>query len=112
MSRIAEKPICSDEEKNILIQMSKSTSEEHRLVIRAKIVLMSAEGQSDLEISNILSLTANTVRKWRKRFISNRLDGIYDLQRSGNPPIYDKNTVRKAIFDILEKLPPKGQSVW
>jgi transposase len=81
-------------------------------VERAKIVLMSANGMSDYEISKTLALNPYTVRTWRTRFISNRIDGLKDLPRPGKPIIYDKNETRKAIFDVLEQPPPKGQATF
>ena len=110
MARPSQKPICSEEYKAILTKWSKSKTEEHRVVERAKILLMSAEGKSDADIAKVLSLNPNTVRTWRWRLLSDGIDGLKDRPRSGKPPIYDKDQTRKDIFDLLEKPPPKGQA--
>ncbi|MDR0547852.1 MAG: hypothetical protein LBI10_00330 [Deltaproteobacteria bacterium] len=67
---------------------------------------------SDANISSVLSLNQNTVRTWRWRFLSDGIDGLKDLLRSGSPPVYDWDQTKKDIFDVLEKQPPKGQATW
>ena len=81
MSRPSQNPIFSKDEKNILTRWSKSKTEEHRLVVRAKIALMSADGMSDAEKAKVLSLNPNTVRTWRCRFLSGSVDGFKALPR-------------------------------
>ena len=112
MARPSQKAICSEEDKAVLTQWSRSKAEEHRVAERTKIVLMSAEGRSDAEIARVLSLNPNTVRTWRCRFLSDGVSGLRDRPRSGKPPIYDKDQIRKDIFGVLEKPPPKGQATW
>ena len=112
MARPSQHPILSAEVEAILKQQSRSKTEEHRVVERAKIVLMSGAGSSDAAIARVLSLNPNTVRTWRRRFLSDGVDGLQDLPRSGKPPVYDKDKLRKDIFDILEEPAPKGQATW
>jgi hypothetical protein len=54
----------------------------------------------------------DTAGTWRGRFISGRIDTLTDLPRSDKPPVYGIALTRTAIFDLLEKPPPKGQAVW
>ena len=109
MARPSQKPVCSEEDKAILRRWSKSKTEEQRVVERAKILLISADGMSDAEIAQDLSLNRNTVRAWR--FLSDGI-GLKDLPRSGKPPTYDKEQTRIDIFIVLETPPPKGQATW
>jgi transposase len=110
MARPSQHPILSAEVEAILKRQSRSKTEEHRVVERAKIVLMSAVGSSDAEIAGELSLNPNTVRNWRRRFLSDGLDGLKGLPRPGKPPVYDKDEIRQDIFELLEKPAPKGQA--
>jgi transposase len=57
----------------------------HRDVIRAKIILAAAEGNSNAAIAAGLQVHVDTVRKWRRRFCQARLDGLKDRPRSGRP---------------------------
>ena len=54
-------------------------------VIRAKIVLLAAEGRSNKEIAHHLDVPRQIVSKWRKRFHQQRLAGLEDRPRTGRP---------------------------
>lgn len=56
-----------------------------RVVERALIVIDGAAGCSLSETAEHLGLTRNTVRKWRRRFIVNGVDGLQDQARCGRP---------------------------
>ena len=57
-------------------------------VLRAKIVLMAAEGIANDEIGARLSVPRQIVSKWRKRFFEQRAPGLQDEERSGRPPAF------------------------
>ncbi len=57
-------------------------------VVRAKVVLMAAEGLDNKEIGLRLDLPRQVVSKWRKRFFKQRLVGLEDLPRRGRPPSF------------------------
>ena len=54
-------------------------------VIRAKMVLLAAQGQSNDEIARSLSTRREVVSMWRKRFFEERLPGLEELSRPGRP---------------------------
>jgi transposase-like protein len=58
----------------------------YRDVIRAKIVLMAADGLQNKEIAHRLSLPVQIITKWRKRFYHERLPGLDERPRTGRPP--------------------------
>jgi putative transposase len=64
--------------------LRRSTSTQ-RAVERALIVLEGAGGRSLPETAERLGLTRNTIRKWRRRFILNGVDGLHDRPRCGRP---------------------------
>ena len=47
------------------------------LALRARIVLASAEGESDMGVAGRLCTTRETVGKWRRRFIEKGCDGLH-----------------------------------
>lgn len=112
MPRIAQKPSLNQYELGALQSWSMSKTLESRLVLRAKIVLMAAEGMPDLEIASALDSTAITVGKWRLRFLDLGLYGLCDLPRPGKPVVYAPEETRNAVLALLETPPPKGQAVW
>lgn len=52
-------------------------------VIRAKIVLMAAEGLRNDEIGRRIDTPRQVVSKWRKRFYEHGLEGLDDRARHG-----------------------------
>lgn len=60
----------------------------YRDVIRAKLILLAAEGRSNQDIAQSLQLPRPVVSKWRKRFFRERLAGLEDRPRWGRPPTF------------------------
>jgi Winged helix-turn helix len=54
----------------------------HR-VVRGKMILYAAEGQSTAEIARRLETASRVVNRWRKRFFEVRLAGLEDRERAG-----------------------------
>jgi transposase len=57
-------------------------------VVRAKAILMAAQGWRNDQIAARVSLPRQIVSKWRKRFFEERLDGLENLLRPGRPPLF------------------------
>ena len=77
--------ILSDLEQAMLQRLACSTRAEHRMVLRARIVLAAAEGDPNPTIAAKTGLHVDTVRKWRRRFCQHRIGGLTDRRRSGRP---------------------------
>jgi transposase len=60
----------------------------YRDVVRAKIVLMAAEGLDNDEIAARLDTRREIVSKWRKRFFAEGLAGLEERPRGGRPPVF------------------------
>jgi transposase len=54
-------------------------------VVRAKAILLAAEGLANRQIGERLDLPRQIVSKWRKRFFQERLAGLHDRPRRGRP---------------------------
>jgi hypothetical protein len=65
-------------------------------VVRAKIVLLAAQGLSNKEIAERLDVQRPMVSKWRKRFYEARLAGLEDEPRSGRPPVFSPSGGRSG----------------
>ena len=112
MSRIAAAINCTEEDKKELERLSKSRTDEARMVERAKIVLGCLAGRRNDEVAKELSIQAATVGFWRKRFASEGLAGLSDRPRPGKPAFYPKQELRERILKQLEEPPPAGLSSW
>jgi transposase len=60
----------------------------YREVVRAKIVLLAAEGLANTEIAERLDTTREAVGRWRKRFGEERLAGLEERARPGRPGVF------------------------
>jgi transposase len=111
MSRQANPIQLSPEEEEILLQWTRAAKCEQRMLSRARIILAASQGDENKKIAADLKTTTTTVGKWRVRFQSERLKGLYDVQRSGKRAQYDKTTERR-ILQTLDQPVPKGYATW
>lgn len=70
-------------EKRVLEAEARKYTSPYCDVIRAKIILLAAQGYSNDEIASRLDTPRQIVSKWRKRFYHERLMGLHDLPRGG-----------------------------
>ena len=111
---MAKTPTTIDLPQDALEQLSiwaNSSKLEHRYVLRARIILMKAEGASYDSIQQKLNLSRPVVAKWIKRFKKMGLDGLKDAPRSGAPNTYgDEDTAR--LLHLVHSDPGKGYTGW
>jgi len=79
--------------------------------LRAEIVLLAAEGLSNLAITERLGVARMTVATWRKRFAERRLNGLADEARPGAPRTITDAKVAEVVTATLETL-PSGRTHW
>jgi transposase len=60
----------------------------YRVVFRAQIILLAAEGLRNDEIALRLNTRREVVSMWRKRFFQQRLDGLEERSRHGRPAVF------------------------
>lgn len=60
----------------------------YRDVVRAKVVLLAAQGLGNRQIAQRLDLPRPKVSKWRQRFYHERLAGLQDRPRAGRPRVF------------------------
>lgn len=77
--------VLDQKEKAQLEKQARSYTSSYRDVIRAKIVLLAAQGFSNDIIASRLDTPRQIVSKWRKRFFERRLEGLRELPRKGRP---------------------------
>lgn len=79
-------------EREALEARSRRYTSPYREVIRAKIVLMAAQGLENKTIASRLDLPVQIVCKWRKRFFEQRLAGLEERARTGRSPTFPPRT--------------------
>ena len=111
---MARKPITykiSDEQREELVTMQRSLKLQKRYVDRAKIILLSSEGQTIDQIMDRTFLSRRVVNKWRQRFKALGLDGLKDAPRPGKKPKITHEQKLLVIQKACSK-PEGGYSNW
>jgi len=78
----------SSEERRVLEARARQYTLSYRDVVRAKVVLLAAEGLENKEIGERLDMPRPVVSKWRKRFFRERLAGLEERSRRGRPSAF------------------------
>lgn len=78
-----------------------------RDVLRARIVLLAADGRSTRAVGRALKTMPGTVSLWRGRFAREGLCGLEERRRPGPKPKYGEETGRR-ILATIEQRPPAG----
>jgi putative transposase len=104
-----KKPIIlSDQEHEQLTSIVRARSLPHGLVTRAQIVLMAAEGVTSNEIATKVGLSAQSVCKWRQRYLQQGISGLHDELRPGRPRSVSDEQVATLIRKTLNTKPKDG----
>ena len=117
MPQYAPVIVLSPQQRQILERIARSSSTEHRVVERARIVLGSADGRLCVDMAAALSVNSQRVRRWRQRFAEDMgllasaeaqgvsdddletlvLDVIGDEPKSGGPPKFTPEQFAQII---------------
>jgi transposase len=95
----------SEAERAQLVRWGARRSSSQGLALRSRIVLGCAEGLTNGAVAARERVSANTVGKWRSRFVRARLDGLCDDPRPGRPATVTVEQVEKVIVQTLESTP-------
>ncbi len=95
MPKRATKVVLSEKEEEALVRITKRHRSEHQQVLRARIVLAAAQGNSNAQIARELQVNVDTVRLWRDRWVGLQgidldtlsiVERLQDAPRPGTPP--------------------------
>ena len=110
--RVAPKVTLTDEQQTTLTRWSRGRSTPARLVRRAQIVLMAAEGKENIEIADALEVERTIVGRWRNRFVEQGLAGIEkDAPRGGRKPT-TRHRVARSIIEATTRRKPAAATHW
>lgn len=106
------KPLTLNPEERLQLEsIATSRSLPHGLVLRAKIVLLAAQGESNTAIAERLRLTRPTVGIWRQRYLDHGLEGLHEELRPGRPRTISDDRVAALVRKTLETK-PQGSTQW
>jgi transposase len=107
--RVAPNIVLTDDERAELVKLTRSKLTSVRLVQRARIVLLAAEGMQNKDIAAQLGVGRVQVARWRSRYARARLAGIErDLPR-GAPPV--KVDVARLV-ELTTQSKPEAATQW
>lgn len=110
--RIAPRIVLAEAEKETLERWARGRSTPARLVGRAQIVLLAAEGKENRQIATDTGFSKPTVGMWRRRFTLERLDGIKrDAPRGGRRPTR-ANRMARRILERTTQTKPSNATHW
>ena len=103
----------SDEQRDELEVMARSSSLPHRKVVQARALLLAADGVANAEIARRCETTADTVRRWRGRFAESGVAGVGTIAPGrGRKPQVPAATVEAIVAETLHERPPDGSTHW
>lgn len=101
--KVAKRILLTEEERTMLnVWLCLPVSA--RLALRAKIILLAADGRTNKEIADQLQATRKTASLWRRRFLKDRLAGIEkEAPRGKQGPTVDEAVVRLILQKMKER---------
>lgn len=101
--------VLSDADRKVLEERARAYTLPHAEVVRAKIVLLAADGVANTVIAERLDVHVDVVSRWRKRFCEKGIDGLADRKRSGRPRVFAAEVV--AEVKAMACAPPSEREV-
>ncbi len=100
------------EQRSYLLDLLKKGEAKARMLTRARILLLSAEGNTDAFIAKVLSVNPQTVRNIRKRFAEEGLEAaLKERPRPGAQPKLDGKG-EAFLVALACSEPPEGREHW
>jgi transposase len=110
--RVAAKVTLTEQDRTILQRWARGRTTPARLVRRAQIVLLAAEGKQSIAIAAELGIDRTIVNRWRRRFAEKGLAGIQkDAPRGGRPAIR-RQQVAATILRVTTQQKPAHATHW
>lgn len=110
--RVAPKIELSPEEKEVLSKWSRGRRIPTRLMLRAKVTLLAAEGMENRRIAARLRMSRPTVGLWRARFATHRIAGIEKDAPRGGRPAQKREKVEALILRKTTQEKPAHATHW
>lgn len=97
-------------EKITLQKRVRSATTPQRDALRARIVLLRAEGQSEANVAAATAVSTNTVSLWSRRFELGGMEALVDAPGRGRKPSLPESKVQQVITKVTQ--PPAGRQRW
>jgi transposase len=100
----------SVEQRRELQRLIQAPATPQKIVRRARIVSLAAQGRDNDEIAAALETSTVTAGLWRQRFVDFGLAGLAEAPRPGRPATLDEEKARRVLSEVVQ--PPKNSGRW
>jgi len=103
----------TDEDREFVGRLARSTTLPHRTVMQAKALLRLDDGASVRGVAGELATWPNTVTRWRDRYAADGPQGIGVIRAGrGRKATIGEDVVEAVVADTLTTVPDDGSSCW
>ncbi|MHB1698991.1 MAG: helix-turn-helix domain-containing protein, partial [Acidobacteriaceae bacterium] len=96
----------NSEQRQALERIARARSMPMRLVGRARIVLLAADGMENKQIARRMNVTEKKTARWRSRFLAGGIAGLQkDAPRPGKPRTIAEQQVKRVVERTLHQKP-------
>ena len=103
--------VLNEMERAELERLSRRQKTAQAIALRARIVLAASSGSRTQDTAKRLGINPASVRRWHRRFVAKRLDGLRDERRPGTPRTITDDCIEAVIVKTLETT-PLGATHW
>jgi transposase len=104
--------LVTDEQRSVLERLIRSRTAPHRDVLRARALLMAADGFANTRIAGEVQVSPATVAAWRERFSEDGLKNFSAVRSGrGRRPSIPAREVEEIVRLTLQETPP-GETHW
>ena len=110
--RVAPKVIVTEEDRHTLERWARGRSAPVRLMQRAKIVLLAAEGRENQAIAASVGVTRQLVGRWRTRYVAQGLAGIVKDAPGRGRKATARDAITARIIEWTTQRKPSNATHW
>src|SRR5947199_1900965 len=101
-----------EDERRELRQITQSRTLPAGDVLRARMILLLADGVSYHKIQEFLDTTAPTIARWKARFLEHRVAGLMEERHPGQKPSVRTPKLQAKVLAAIKEGPKDGSTHW
>jgi len=101
-----------EDERRELQQMTQSRMLPAGDVVRARMILLLADGVPYQKIQELLDTTAPTIARWKERFRQHRIAGLMEERHPGQKPSVRTPKLQAKVLAAIQEGPKDGSTHW
>jgi transposase len=100
----------TSEERTELHRRAHAATRPQRESLRARIILLRAQGWREQDVARKVGVSVTSVSKWSNRFERHGLEGLRDAPGRGRKPWLPREKIEQVLTRVTQ--PPKGRRRW